>query len=252
MSVKDVVAEAINAVYTTRDRGEITRHFTPALRQHGSVTADGLEGLLAYAATLPDGIHYEQHRVFAEGDLVVTHGTYTGLADTPLVAFDLWRVDDGCIVEHWDGMEPRVSTTVNGHTQTDGPATSDPAADTAANKAHVEATVETILVENDFRTLDRYLAGENYIQHNPRFADGVSGLAAALRALAELGQTMQYSQRYYTLAEGDFVYTLSDGHFAGTPYAFHDLFRVADDLAVEHWDVMVEQSGTLPHHNGLF
>jgi predicted SnoaL-like aldol condensation-catalyzing enzyme len=80
-----------------------------------------------------------------------------------------------------------------------------PAADTAANKDLIEATVQTILVENDFSTLERYLAGEDYIQHNPRFADGISGLAAAPQALAEHGLTMQYSKRYYTVAEGDFV-----------------------------------------------
>jgi len=212
MSAKDVVAKAIDALYTTRDKDEITRHFGPTLRQHSSLIGDGVEGLLAYAAVMPEGVDYEQHRSFAEGDLVVTHGTYTGLGDTPLVAFDLWRVSDGRIVEHWDGMESQVSTTANGHTQIDGPATSDPTADTIANKAHIEATVQTILVENDFSTLDRYLAGEDYIQHNPRFADGVSGLAAALHALA----------------------------------------GVAGDRAVEHWDVMVEQPAALPHHNGLF
>jgi predicted SnoaL-like aldol condensation-catalyzing enzyme len=112
--------------------------------------------------------------------------------------------------------------------------------------------VQTILVDNDFTHLEDYLAGENYLQHNPRFADGISGLASALQALAEQGITMKYRRRHHTVAEGDFVYTLSEGDFGGTPYAFHDLFRVADGRAAEHWDVMVEQARPLPHNNTLF
>jgi predicted SnoaL-like aldol condensation-catalyzing enzyme len=48
----------------------------------------------------------------------------------------------------------------------------------------VAEIAQTILVENDFSRLDEFLAGEDYIQHNPRFGNGVSGLAAALAELA--------------------------------------------------------------------
>ncbi|MGW1787224.1 hypothetical protein ACWCQQ_50550 [Streptomyces sp. NPDC002143] len=71
-------------------------------------------------------------------------------------------------------------TAANGHTQIDGVAVIDTAADTDATGRAAEETVCTILVDNDFSDLDHYLAGESYIQHNPRFADGISGLVAAL------------------------------------------------------------------------
>jgi predicted SnoaL-like aldol condensation-catalyzing enzyme len=77
------------------------------------------------------------------------------------------------------------------------------------------------------------------VQHNPRFADGVSGLLAALTTLAEQGITMTYNGIRQVVADGDLAYLRSEGTFAGQPFVFHDLFRVADGRCVEHWDVMV-------------
>ena len=63
---------------------------------------------------------------------------------------------------------------------------------------------------------------------------------------------MQYTKRHRTVAEGEFLFTQSEGTFAGKPYAFYDLFRVDNGFIAEHWDVMVEQADALPHGNGLF
>jgi predicted SnoaL-like aldol condensation-catalyzing enzyme len=178
------------------------------------------------------------HRCLADGDLVVTHTTVLKPTGERVVAFDLRRLVDGSVTEHWSDEEPWVDETANGHSQVDGPTETDLRADRRESRAVVEATVRIILVENDFSDLDRYLAGEDYTQHNPRFADGVSGLAQALRALAEQGVTMRYSDVLHVVAEGDFVYTHSHGSFAGTPFVFHDLFRVAGGRVAEHWDVM--------------
>jgi predicted SnoaL-like aldol condensation-catalyzing enzyme len=182
---------------------------------------------------------FEVHRVLGQGDLVVTHSTVHTENDARAVAFDLWQLDDGQIVGHWENQEPWAADTANGHSQVDGVKVIDLSADTHAAEELIKATVQTILIDNDFSSLDSYLAGDDYIQHNPRFADGVSGLAAALAALAEQGVTMKYSELLHTVAEGDFVYAHSNGTFGGTEFVFHDLFRVANGRAVEHWDVMV-------------
>ena len=44
------------------------------------------------------------HMVLAEGDMVlgVSEGTFAG---APTSYYDLWRVEDGKIAEHWDVME---------------------------------------------------------------------------------------------------------------------------------------------------
>ena len=102
--------------------------------------------------------------------------------------------------------------------------------------------MQSILVDGDVGALGQHLAGEDYVQHNPRFADGVSGVVAALTALAEQGITMRYDGIRQIVADGDLAYIRSEGTFGDAPYVFHDLFRVADDKCVEHWDVMVARS----------
>ncbi|WP_329240588.1 hypothetical protein OG223_53550 [Streptomyces sp. NBC_01478] len=179
------------------------------------------------------------HRVLAQGHFVVTHATTTFPDGGQAAAFDLWQITDGQITGHWGDQEPIVEQTANGHTQVDGVAVIDAAADTDATRKVAEGAVRTILVDNDFSDVDRHLAGESYIQHNPRFADGISGLAAALGELAKAGQSLKYSDVLDVVTEGDFAYIRSVGVFAGADFVFHDLFRVADGRAVEHWDVMV-------------
>ena len=178
------------------------------------------------------------HRVLSQDNLVVTHATTTLPDGSQAVAFDLWQVESGRITGHWGDHEPIVAQTANGHTQVDGPTRIDPAADTQATRTLVADTVRTILVDNDFSDPGRYLADESYIQHNPRFADGISGLAAALAELAKAGQSLKYSAVLDVVAEGDFGYTRSQGVLAGAEFVFHDLFRVADGRAAEHWDVL--------------
>ncbi|MEV6398500.1 hypothetical protein AB0M39_27620 [Streptomyces sp. NPDC051907] len=179
------------------------------------------------------------HRVMAQGDFVVTHATTTLPEGGQAAVFDLWQIADGQITGHWGDHEAIVEQTANGHTQVDGVAVIDTTADTDATRRVAEETVRTILVDNDFSDVEHYLAGESYIQHNPRFADGVSGLGAALGELAKSGKSLKYSDVLDVVAEGDFAYLRSVGVFAGADFVFHDLFRVADGRAVEHWDVMV-------------
>lgn len=53
---------------------------------------------------------HEEARVIAEGDLVAVHGVYYGFGPNPLVAFDLFRVADVKLAEHWDIVAPVPDT----------------------------------------------------------------------------------------------------------------------------------------------
>ena len=76
--------------------------------QHNTGIADGLSGLgTALAALAEQGIQmiYDQtHQVLAHGNFVlaVSEGTFGG---APTSYYDLWRVENGKIAEHWDVME---------------------------------------------------------------------------------------------------------------------------------------------------
>lgn len=76
--------------------------------QHNTAIADGVSGLNealgALAAAGIEMIYDEVHMVLADGDFVlaVSEGTYGG---EPTSYYDLWRVENGKIAEHWDVME---------------------------------------------------------------------------------------------------------------------------------------------------
>ena len=86
--------------------------------QHNTGIADGVSGLSdALAALAEQGIEmiYDTtHLVLAEGDMVlaVSEGTFGGQATA---YYDLWRVENGKIAEHWDVMEtiPAADTWAN-------------------------------------------------------------------------------------------------------------------------------------------
>jgi predicted SnoaL-like aldol condensation-catalyzing enzyme len=160
------------------------------------------------------------------------------------VRFDLWQLADGRVADHWGDEEAWSATTANGHTQIDGPTALDRNADLELTRRVAVGAVQTILVDGDVSSLHEHLAGDDYTQHNPRFADGVSGLVAALTALAEQGITMRYDGIRQVVADGDFAYIRSEGTFADVPHVFHDLFRVADGKCAEHWDVMIPRQSS--------
>ena len=76
--------------------------------QHNTAIADGVSGLNAALSVLAQQgiqmIYDETHMVLAQGNyvLAVSEGTYGG---APTSYYDLWRVENGKIAEHWDVME---------------------------------------------------------------------------------------------------------------------------------------------------
>lgn len=76
--------------------------------QHNTGIADGLSGLGSALAALAEQniqmIYTTVHQVLAQGNFVlaVSEGTFGG---TPTSYYDLWRVENGKIAEHWDVME---------------------------------------------------------------------------------------------------------------------------------------------------
>lgn len=76
--------------------------------QHNTGIADGLSGLGAALASLAEQgiqmIYTTVHQVLAQGNFVlaVSEGTFGG---APTAYYDLWRVENGKIAEHWDVME---------------------------------------------------------------------------------------------------------------------------------------------------
>src|SRR5450432_36302 len=113
----------------------------------------------------------------------------------PKIGFDVFRFENDKIVEHWDNLQEKpASPNPSGHTMTDGPSDPVDLDKTETNKAFVRSFVDDILVNGRMEKLAGYYDGDKYVQHNPQIADGLSGLAAALKAMAEKGIAMKYER----------------------------------------------------------
>ncbi len=234
------------------DKDYINTYVAQDYIQHNPTAMDGRAGLLGFVdfiASQPEAVSIEPVRVLSEGNLVMVQSAVE--FNGPLVIFDLFRVEDGMIVEHWDGIQPVPESTLSGRGMLDGPVEIVDLDKTAENKALVLGFVDDVLVNGRAEKLAMYI-GESYAQHNPQIADGIEGLSAFMGYLAENDISFGYTRVHNVVAEGNFVFVQSEGQIAGKVNAFYDLFRVEDGRIVEHWDVVQEVPDEMPHDNGMF
>lgn len=256
MAIKEIVMAALTAVFINQDPVATENLFAPDYIQHNPAVPTGRAPIIGFLPTLKKtGISIKTHRIITQGDLVVTHNSYSNaqaLGGDNLVAFDVFRVKNGKVVEHWDNITAKTAPNPSGHSQTDGPTEIIDLNKTSENKALVAQFVDDILVNGKMDKLAQFIVADNYTQHNSQIADGLKGLGDALQALAAQGITMKYTKVHKVIAEGNFVFTMSEGSFGGKPTAFYDLFRVENGKIVEHWDIISEIPTKMAHNNGKF
>lgn len=208
--------------------------------QHNLGAADGLAGFGALLAQLPaNSAKVNTVRVFQDGDFVFTQTEYDFFG--PKIGFDIFRFENGKIVEHWDNLqETPKQANPSGHSMIDGTTEVKDLDKTSSNKELVKNFVNDILVNGNMEKLAGYFDGDNYIQHNPQIADQLSGLGKALEYLASIGVTMKYDTIHGVFGEGNFVLIVSEGTFGGKHTSFYDLFRIENGKIAEHWDVIEE------------
>ncbi len=114
-----------------------------------------------------------------------------------------------------------------------------------------EARAE-VLYGHQMDKLTTYISTDSYHQHNPGVGDGLAGFGEAMADLAKAGLSMVYAKTYRYVAEGDLVFTHSEGTFAGRHVVFADLFRVENGKIVEHWDVIQDVPATTASGLSMF
>ena len=205
--------------------------------QHNLAVGDGIEGFAAVLKQLPPGsAKAKVVRAFQDGDTVVTHTAYDFFG--PKIGFDIFRFENGRIVEHWDNLQPVAEATASGRSQIDGPTAVTDLERTAANKALVEGFVADVLQGAHPEKITNYIDPGRYDQHNPAVADGLAALGKALGEMAAAGTPLTYTHNHMIVGQGNFVLAVSEGRFLGRHVAFYDLFRIEDQKIVEHWDTI--------------
>ena len=117
MSNKASVIEYLDAVFNQRDLAKAEEFWAGDMIQHNPTMPNGLDVLRGFINTSAAGPTYEAGAIFEEGDLVAIHGRYAGWAGKNMIAVDIFRFEDGKIVEHWDVMQDEVpaAASANGN-----------------------------------------------------------------------------------------------------------------------------------------
>lgn len=216
---------------------------------------DAFVGSVAYLASAPVKTTVNNIRAFEDGDKVFLQTVYNFAGAGEQVAFDIFRFDEnGLIAEHWDNLTAKAEPNPSGRTQIDGTKELVDLDKTEVNREVVKNFLYDVMQGNRPEKTADYFSGDTYIQHNTSIADGLSGLGAALAAMAEQNIQMIYDAVHQVLAQGNFVLAVSEGTFGGAPTSYYDLWRVEDGKIAEHWDVMetIADKSTWQNQNGKF
>ena len=216
---------------------------------------DAFVGSVAYLAAAPVKTTVQNIRAFADGDKVFLQTVYNFAGAGEQVAFDIFRFDqEGKIAEHWDNLAAKAGPNPSGRTQIDGTKECRDLDKTEENREIVKNFLYDVMQGKHSEKTADYFDGDAYIQHNTGIADGLSGLGAALAALAEQGIQMIYTTTHQVLAQGNFVLAVSEGTFGGAPTSYYDLWRLENGKIAEHWDVMetIADKSTWQNQNGKF
>lgn len=216
---------------------------------------DAFVGSVSYLASAPVKTTVENIRAFEDGDKVFLQTVYNFAGAGEQVAFDIFRFDrNGLIAEHWDNLAAKAAPNPSGRTQIDGTKEIKDLDKTEENRELVKNFLYDVMQGKRPEKTADYFDGDTYIQHNTGIADGLSGLGAALAALAEQGVQMIYNKTHQVLAQGNFVLAVSEGTFGGKPTSYYDLWRVENGKIAEHWDVMqtIADESTWQNQNGKF
>ena len=250
-------ALALIGTFVSGDTAKAKELLAPGYIQHNLAFGTGADAFVAAVeglAQAPVKTTVNNIRAFEDGDKVFLQTVYNFAGAGEQVGFDVFRFDeDGKIAEHWDNLADKAVPNPSGHTQIDGTLEKKDV-DKEETRKVVAGFVGDVLRGENPDKLTSYYDGDKYIQHNTSIADGLSGLGAALEAMAKQGISMVYNKTHMVLADGDYALACSEGTFGGVPTTYYDLFRVENGFIAEHWDVMetLADKSTWANENGKF
>ena len=185
--------------------------------QHNLGAEDGLAGFGKLLQQLPKGsARVKTLSVFEDGPYVIAHSEYNFFG--PKTGVDIFRFEDGRIVEHWDNLQELSDAKAEGYVSANGPITARDPEKTEANRSLVRKEVE------EWMNRDK------------------NGSAITIEIIHKV------------FAEGNFVLSVSEGRISGAATAMYDLFSVENGKIAAHWQVTeaIPQRKEWKNENGKF
>jgi predicted SnoaL-like aldol condensation-catalyzing enzyme len=251
---KRLVYDLWRTLIEAHDTQAAAQYLAEGYIQHNPNADTGRAGVFAYFGSLGAPLAV-QERVQTPLVAIVAERDYVALVqvdqhDQPrpytTTWFDLFRIQDGLVAEHWDhgrlpaegsprAYVPPAETTDQEAALVSG----DP--QLAGNKRLVYDMWRTLLDAQQVDEAPKFLA-EGYVQHNPLANTGLQGFLTFFRQFAQPRAVQPTVANFIQeIAEGDLVVLATLRAYpgaAGSSYTttWFDMFRVAGGLLVEHWD----------------
>ncbi|MEJ1117217.1 nuclear transport factor 2 family protein [Phyllobacterium sp. CCNWLW109] len=105
---KALVREAMTSPFQRHEVAAVERLYAPDYVQHNPSIPQGRDALQALVSNLPKDVYYEPGLTLAEGNFVAIHGRIRGWAESTQIVVDLFRIENGKLVEHWDVLQNEV------------------------------------------------------------------------------------------------------------------------------------------------
>ena len=115
---KAIVMTALDQIFDKGNAAVVDYLFAEDYVEHAPDHASGRDAVTEFASTLPEDYQYELGFAMAYGDFVLTHSRTKASADEGAnIRFDIFRVINGQISEHWatEQAEVPADQTVSGH-----------------------------------------------------------------------------------------------------------------------------------------
>ncbi len=98
----------------------VARYLGPYYRQHNPGAADGGDAFIGFVQGFRKafpGLKFDFRRFIAEGDLVAVHSHLVREpGDRGMAVMDIFRIEKGRIVEHWDVLQEIQKEAANSNT----------------------------------------------------------------------------------------------------------------------------------------
>ena len=114
---KKAVLEFYDKALNQKDFDAAAKYFGPRYIQHNPGAPDGIEGFKAFITIRKEkfpNAKSEIKRAFADGDYVILHvHAVREPGERGNAIVDIFRLENGKIVEHWDVVQPIPEKTAN-------------------------------------------------------------------------------------------------------------------------------------------